>query len=179
MRLGLSRIPVREALHQLEAEGLVVLVANSGAWIAKLNLKECIEVHMILERLEPLALAASLVHLTAPEFAELERLSGAIERSTTIEEFLQLDREFHLLTYSRSSLPTLKNLILRFWNTTQHYRRAYHNVRGRADWPIIHAEHRLMLAAMVNGDIEEAERTLMGHIRRSRLRLQRHTELFP
>jgi DNA-binding GntR family transcriptional regulator len=53
-RLGASRIPVREALRMLQAEGLVTLVANSGAWVARLSLAECAELYQIRERLEPL-----------------------------------------------------------------------------------------------------------------------------
>src|SRR5580700_3969995 len=59
-RSGASRIPVREALRMLHAEGLVTLVANSGAWVTKLTLAECAELYQIRERLEPLLLRASL-----------------------------------------------------------------------------------------------------------------------
>jgi DNA-binding GntR family transcriptional regulator len=177
-QVGSSRIPVREALRQLEAEGLVVLIANSGAWVAKLDMKECIEAHKILERLEPLALAESVINLTAADIAELERIADAIEQSRDVDSLLRLDRDFHLLSYSRSSLPMLQSLILRFWNTTLHYRHAYYLVRGDADRRIIYADHRLMLESISIGDVEEAERVLQGHIRRSRIRLQRHTELF-
>lgn len=177
-QVGSSRIPVREALRQLEAEGLVVLIANSGAWVAKLDMKECIEAHKILERLEPLALAESVINLTAADIAELECIADAIEQSRDVDSLLRLDREFHLLSYSRSSLPMLQSLILRFWNTTLHYRHAFYLVRGDADRRIIYADHRLMLESISIGDVEEAERVLQGHIRRSRIRLQRHTELF-
>src|SRR5512144_935425 len=48
-RFGASRIPVREALRRLESEGLVTLVANSGDWIAKVDVAECIELYKIRE----------------------------------------------------------------------------------------------------------------------------------
>ncbi|HTR91524.1 MAG TPA: GntR family transcriptional regulator [Trebonia sp.] len=64
-RSGASRMPVREALRVLQAEGLVILVANSGAWVAKLTLAECAELYQIRERLEPLLLRASLPSLDA------------------------------------------------------------------------------------------------------------------
>jgi DNA-binding GntR family transcriptional regulator len=177
-RLGSSRIPIREALRQLESEGLVVLVANSGAWIAKLDLTECVEIYKVRERLEPLALAESVVRLSSQHMGELERLVDAIEGSGNVDDFLRLDRDFHLLSYRGASLPMLRSMILRFWNTTQHYRRAYHMVLGQSNQWIIHAEHRLMLEAIRRRDVEESERTLHSHIRRTRLELSRHTELF-
>ncbi|MFB0913647.1 MAG: GntR family transcriptional regulator, partial [Pontimonas sp.] len=63
-RYGGSRIPVREALRQLESDGLVRLVANTGAWVASLTLAECSEVYQTRERLEPLLLRFSAEHLT-------------------------------------------------------------------------------------------------------------------
>ena len=59
-RSGASRIPVREALRMLDSEGLVTLVANSGAWVTKLTLSECVETYLIRERLEPLLLRTSM-----------------------------------------------------------------------------------------------------------------------
>src|SRR5271169_1709802 len=59
-RSGASRIPVREALRMLAAEGLVTLVANSGAWVTRLTMAECVELYQVRERLEPLLLRASM-----------------------------------------------------------------------------------------------------------------------
>lgn len=59
-QFGTSRVPVREALKQLESEGLVVIVPNSGVWIARVDINECVEMWKIRERIEPLALGESL-----------------------------------------------------------------------------------------------------------------------
>ena len=61
---GASRIPVREALKQLENEGLVVLAPNRGAWIADVNSEESVEVYKIREAVEPLAIFESVPGLT-------------------------------------------------------------------------------------------------------------------
>lgn len=176
-RVGTSRIPVREALRQLENEGLVVLVPNSGAWVAKLDLEECLEVYKMRERLEPLAIGESVANLTGAQIDELERLITLVERSKG-DEFLRLDREFHLACYAAAGMPRLSAMVERFWNTTQHYRRAFVGLFGPAgDW-VTHCEHRLLVAAMRRRDAVETERILAAHIRRTRMELERHQELF-
>src|SRR5690606_27958810 len=122
---GTSRIPVREALRYLESEGLVTLKANSGAWVAKLDPHECIEVYKIRERIEPLALAESVQRLTDAQIATLESRVERMELARDTEEFLRLDREFHLDSYVGAQMPELLGLIHRYWNMTQQYRRAF------------------------------------------------------
>ena len=177
-RLSSSRIPVREALRQLESEGLVVLVPNSGAWIARLDLRECIEIYKIRERLEPLALGESVAGLTHTDLKELAALAEEIERDSTVDGFLALDRKFHLLSYGGAQLPMLQRMISQFWNTTQHYRRAYVTLIGGANRWIINAEHRLILEAIKRRDAEESEMLLRAHIRRTRQELERHQKIF-
>jgi DNA-binding GntR family transcriptional regulator len=172
-RFGASRIPVREALRRLESEGLVTLVPNSGAWIARVDVAECIEMYRIREQLEPLAIEESVPRLAEAEIQQLERLTQAIESTSEVEEFLRLDRDLHLLSYSRAGMPRLLDMIERFWNTTQHYRRAYFKLIERAGHWVIHAEHRLLLEAIKRRDAEEAARIVRGHIRRTRLSIEK------
>lgn len=175
---GVSRIPVREALHQLESEGLVILVPNSGAWISRLDRAECIEIYKIRERLEPLALQESSANLSTATLALLEDLVGRIEAGGDTEEFLRLDRQFHLLSYEGAAMPQLRQMIQKFWNTTQHYRRAFTATVGRSGMQMVHHEHRLIMEALRRRDGEQASLILYGHIRRTRLALEAHPELF-
>jgi len=178
-RFGTSRIPVREALRQLESEGLVSLVPNSGASVAKLDLHECLEIYKIRELLEPLALSESIPHLTDADIAALEAATLAMETTTDSDEFLRLDRDFHLSSYRGANTMRLRALVENYWNTTQHYRRAYVGlIWPQGNW-IIFYEHRLLVEAIKRRDVEEAGRILSSHIRRTRLELQRHREIFP
>jgi len=177
-RLGASRVPVREALRILEADGLVTLVANTGAWVAQLSLAECEEVYQIRERVEPLLLRYAAPRLDDDLLGRLEDLATCMEASTDVEEFLRRDREFHLLPYSVADTSVLGDLVHRLWNTTQHYRRAFAVRLDRRSRRVVHDEHHMILTALRDGDVTGAERVLEGHIRRTRRELSRHPEIF-
>ena len=169
--LGASRLPVREALHILQSQGLVDIRANSGAWVSQMDLDECQLTYKMRERLETLALAESIPNLTPATLEQLDQLQERIEANNDLAEFLRLDRQLHLLTYAGNPYKELSELIERLWNTTQPYRRAYVQQSGHVrDW-VINAEHRLLLDAIRRSDTQDAERILAGHIRRTRLAL--------
>jgi len=175
---GASRLPVRDALRKLEADGLVTIVANTGAWVSKLNKQECEEAYHIRERLEPLLLRMSAEALDQDTLTALGKLADQMEANEDVESFLRLDREFHLLAYSQAQDGMIRDLVERLWNTTQHYRRAFVKLTGLAKGSVTHLEHRLILDAMMRGDLDDAERNLAAHIRRTRNALVASPEIF-
>ncbi|MCR2799556.1 GntR family transcriptional regulator [Microbacterium sp. zg-Y818] len=176
---GASRVPVREAIRQLEYEGLVTVVPNSGAWVSRLTLAECEEVYQMRERLEPLLLRYSAPQLGADDLGRLAELAQRIsEVGEDTETFLRLDREFHLASYATAQTSQLDPLVRKLWNTTAPYRRAYVSSWDADARRIAHEEHHLMVAALKDGDLEEAERVLGGHIRRTRRHLARTPHIF-
>ena len=177
-RYGASRVPVREALRMLESEGLVTTVANTGAWIARLSLDECVELYEVRERVEPLLLRYSIGNLTSEQIDRLAELAEMMRQTGDVEEFLALDREFHLGSYAGAATTYLGPIIERLWNTTQHYRRAFTRLLDADSNRILHDEHHMLVAAIRDGDADEAERVLLGHIRRTRRQLARHPEVF-
>lgn len=177
-RYGASRAPVREAFRTLEADGLVTLAANVGARVSRLSLAECDEVYLTRERVEPLLLRYALPHFDDATFDRLDELAARMQRSEDVEEFLLLDREFHLGSYTVANTAVLGDLVNRLWNTTQHYRRAFTLLLDEHSARIVHDEHHMLVAALREGDSDGAERVLAGHIRRTRLRLARHPEVF-
>ena len=177
-RHGASRLPVREALRMLEAEGLVTLVANTGAWVSSLTLADCEELYQVRERIEPLLLRYNVPLLEDAELDRLEALAAAMETSRDVEEFLAADREFHLSCYGAAETSMLGETVLRLWNRTQHYRRAYTRMFRAEGDQSVHHEHHLLVHAIRRRDLDEAERVLASHIRRTRLELARHPEVF-
>lgn len=177
-QFGASRLPVREALRILEAEGLTEHEANKGARVPSLSMHQVDVIYQMRERLEPLALTESIPNLVDADLARLADVQARIESNTEVSRFLALDREFHLLTYSGCRIRDLTAMVTRLWNSTQHYRRAFVALSGAGRMWVINAEHRLLLDAIERGDAVDAERYLNGHIRRTRIELHKHPEVF-
>jgi len=177
-RHGASRLPVREALRVLQGEGLVTLVANAGARVSRISLIECQEMYRMRERLEPLLLGMNVPMFTTEDVGELRRLASSMEETTDVEEFLRLDRQFHLLGVSAAPTSVLTQTVLNLWNRTQHYRRAATRLFYLEHDHSVHHDHHLLVGAIRQGDTDEAEHVLERHIRRSRLELARHPEVF-
>jgi DNA-binding GntR family transcriptional regulator len=177
-RFGASRLPVREALRMLEAEGLTEHEPNKGARVPQLTMHELEVIYRMRERLEPLALTESLPRLDDDDHARLEDVQDRIEANTDLDRFLELDREFHLGTYSGCHIDPLNAIVTRLWNSTQHYRRAYVALSGQERMWVVNSEHRLILDAVVRRDAPDAERFLEGHIRRTRIELGKHPAVF-
>jgi DNA-binding GntR family transcriptional regulator len=177
-RLGASRLPVREALRMLEAEGLTEHAANKGSRVPLLDMREVDIVYRMRERLEPLALTESLSRLTDDQVAHMEELQARIEADGELTQFLVLDREFHLTSYAGCPSERLVSTISGLWNSTQHYRRAFMLLSGPDRRWVVNSEHRLLLDAIHRRDAVDGERFLSGHIRRTRIELAQHPEVF-
>ncbi|WZO34277.1 GntR family transcriptional regulator [Microbacterium sp. LWS13-1.2] len=177
-RHGASRLPVRDALRILEAEGLVSLIPNTGAWVSRISMAECQEMYRMRERLEPLLVGMNVPLLSSDDAEGLELLAGAMESSTDVEEFLRLDRVFHLSCLQAVETSVLGSTVLNLWNRTQHYRRAATRLFYLEEDRSVHHDHHLIVNAIRQGDADEAEQVLARHIRRSRLELARHPEVF-
>ena len=177
-RLGTSRLPVREALRILELEGLAESLPNRGARVPALDLQDVNTFYRMRERLEPLTLVESLAHLTEEQIDRMERIQEEIEANDDVSRFLALDRDFHMASYAACPSEHLLATTVRLWNATQHYRRAFMLLAGTDRMAVVDAEHRLLLDAVRRRDAEDAERFLSGHIRRTRVELTSHPELF-
>lgn len=123
--LGLSIIPVREAIRQLEAEGLVEFKPYTGAVVSNINEKEYIETLSVLAVLEGYATALGSAHLTKEAINELERLNERMERALEeleLERFSELNYEFHSLIYAHCGNAYLEEQIKQIWQRMKRIR---------------------------------------------------------
>ena len=162
----------------LETEGLTQLEANKSARVPALDRDELDVVYEMRERIETLALRLSLPYLTSEQEQELYSIQDQIEHNDDVGRFLELDRRFHLGTYSGCPSDELLTTVTRLWNSTQHFRRGFVVIGGADRRWFVNAEHRLLLDAISWRDTIDCERYLAEHIRRTRIQLAEHPELF-
>jgi DNA-binding GntR family transcriptional regulator len=160
--LGVSRIPVREALRQLEAEGLVTFYPHRGAVVSALSYQEVQEIYEIRIPLEATALRLALPRLTRRDLERAEGILEAIDRETEVAKWSGLNREFHTVLYAPADRPRLLALINTLRTNVERYQRIYislmqHKVHSQR-------EHRQILAACRQRDVEAAVRALESHL---------------
>ena len=123
---GVSRIPVREAQFQLEAEGLVRIVPQKGAIVSELSLDEINDVFDLRGIMEPRLLAQSAPHFTAQDFAGLDDIQKHFEKAIkagNISEWGQLNADFHMALYVHARRPRTKAIVIALLQTSDRYTR--------------------------------------------------------
>lgn len=169
-KYGTSRSPVREALRELAAEGLVTIVPDVGARVTPLDADELIEVYLMREALEPIAVARAAMEATTEHLAQmrtaLQHSESFAARGQT-DAYLEADRQFHFLTFQFDGMPRLRRAIEGLWNTTNRHRATLRLVAERQEVGAI--EHRLMLDAFERHAGEDAAQLQQIHVRRSRV----------
>ena len=158
---SVSRIPVREALRQLESEGWIVLERNRGARVSTLSADEVREIYEIRASLEVTAL-----RLAAPRHTpqSLDRAAAILRAAHEADRSLhvQHNREFHLALYAPAGRPRLSALIDSLHSQGERY------LRLKLDLPAYKQqsddEHEQILAAVRSGEIETAVRILEPHL---------------
>jgi DNA-binding GntR family transcriptional regulator len=127
LQYRVSRIPVREALRQLDAEGLVTIVPNRGAVVPVLSPTDIEELFTIRALLEPEILKHSIPHLTEADFSEADRVLTKYEDELRQEEHVstwgRLNWQFHSILYSRAERPYSMSIIRNVNNSGERYTR--------------------------------------------------------
>ncbi len=168
--LGVSRGPVREALSQLEREGLVVIQRNRGTFVARLTREDAEEIYSLRRVLERLAVQRVIRHATPSQFAAMrqvvETMHAYTERGITEQEAAELDVQFHELLYQASDHT-------RLYDCWVNLRRQIHilllsrNV-ANADFRIITGlAHAVILDALEDRDEARAIALIEDHLRGS------------
>jgi DNA-binding GntR family transcriptional regulator len=160
-RFGLSRMPVREAMRRLEAEGLLELKPHRGAVVASLSIRDISEKFEIRFALEGLALRLSVPNLTAAHLREARRQLAALAAAHDIAEHIEAHHRFHLALYAGADRPHLKQLIQQQHDAIERYIRVEAAV-AEPDGDL--AEHRALLAACSRHDVARALALSEEHI---------------
>jgi len=161
-----SRIPVREALRQLDAEGLITIVPNRGAVVPALSPDDIEELFSIRALIEPEILKRSIPHLTEGDFSEAERVLrtyvSELRRDDHVSAWGRLNWQFHSILYSRANLPRSMAIIRNVNNSGERYTRLQlyltHGIKRANE------EHHQMLQLCRQRDIAAACKLLREHI---------------
>ncbi|MDB5414629.1 MAG: GntR family transcriptional regulator [Rubritepida sp.] len=165
-RFGTSRIPVREALRQLEAEALVINDVHRGARVAPLTLDETLERMEIRVALECAALKLAVPAMSELDFEMLETILAEYDLAEEPAQWTACNWAFHTALYAPCNRPTLLALIqANITNADRFLRLRLSQTTGK-ERPQI--EHREILAACRAGDAARAAALLEGHIARAR-----------
>ncbi|HET7170301.1 MAG TPA: GntR family transcriptional regulator [Gaiellales bacterium] len=159
---SVSRMPVREALRQLGAEGFVTIVPHRGAIVTALSPAEVEEIYEIRAALEGVAARHASQALTADDLDRLRRVLAAMRNEKQIETWVALNAEFHDGINQASMRPRLLELIQRFREQSQPYIRLY--VQRLHKSAQARREHRAILEALARRDADEAEAAVRAHL---------------
>lgn len=165
-RFNVSRVPVREALRQLEAEGLIQTELHKGAFVSSLSLDEVIEMLDIRVGLELRALKLALPNFTKESARAAERILRSYDGSESPREWRDLNLAFHLALYKPSNRPRLVKMIEQVHLGVHRFLRTYISATLGRDKP--QAEHHRLLEFCVAGNHASALKLLETHIERTK-----------
>lgn len=179
-KFGVSRLPVREALKELAGEGLVTLERDVGARVTLLDPRELLEIYRLREVIEPMMISAAALRITDAELTEARELDAAGEKCNQDDDvsgYLTNDRAFHTCLLSAAKMPRAFGIVRNLWQTAERYRRVYTILPHRLEISVV--EHRMIVEALERHAAEDAAELYRIHVRRTRLTLAEHPELFP
>jgi DNA-binding GntR family transcriptional regulator len=160
---GVSRIPVREALNKLQAEGLVVVEPNRGAFVASLSPAEVHEVFDLRVLLECDVLRHAIPQHTARTLRQLTALQAELDAEDDPNLWLATDAAFHEVLYAPSGrTKTLEMIAVLRASVTRLYRAHLSPNTRRKGW---RDEHHALLKAVAAGNAERAVAALTRHLR--------------
>lgn len=162
VRFGVSKIPVREALVQLKAEGLVDFYPNRGGFVSELSAAEVDEIYVMRIALEKEILSRAIPHLTVSHFKQAGELLTAIDREENIAKWGELNWAFHATLYDPAALPRVMETLRMLHTNIARYLVLY--LAGMDYQKKSQREHRALLKACREGEIEKATTILEQHL---------------
>ena len=161
-KLGVSRMPVRTALLQLENEGLVTLEPHKKAVATRLSPTEVKKIYQIRYELEALAVRLAFDYITEEDFAYLENLIVKMDNIKEISEFVVLNKKFHNRLSELSKNKTLQNFNTQLRNNVERYLRLY--ISKDTNIKLANSEHKELLKAFRENDKDKADIIIRKHL---------------
>jgi DNA-binding GntR family transcriptional regulator len=164
-QLKVSRVPVREALRRLSAEGLVSIKPRQGATVTELTAKQFLDAYQVREALEVLAVRLAVPRLTAEDLDRLDAMQRSMQAasdSSDANAFFTANAEFHGFLVDRAGNGDLKSIYESLIDRMRRYRTPSLDLRGGMTTSI--DEHAAILLAIREGNTDEAAHLIAEHI---------------
>ena len=164
-RLGVSRTPLRGAMHRLSEEGLIEISPNRSATVIGIGRGELVDIYKIRMRLEGLASAEAAKKISDEDIKKLHdtlELADFYIAKRDAEHLKELDSEFHNIIYRASGNRLLCKTLSELHRNIHFYRKRSLAVVERIEKSAL--EHKEILAAIERGDADEADRLTSAHI---------------
>lgn len=169
---GVSKIPVREVLRRLEANGLVEFKPRRGAFVVEHTEAEILEMLDIRIALESRALELSIPKITDTDIEMAKRILKEYEKVSDIEVWSDLNRRFHDCIYAPCGLSNMLSMIHSIVDRTGSFIRLKITIASGFDRP--HQEHIKILRACEKGDVKEGVNLLRKHIENTKKEVLAH-----
>lgn len=171
-QFGVSKIPVREALRQLAADGLVEFKPRRGAFVTELTETDILENLEIRQALETHALTLAIPNMTAGDFQQAESILSEYQQVTDMQRWSELNSRFHLCLYAPCRLPKLIAML-------QEIKARNHSfitlkITHFSGFNRAHEEHVEILQACKNKDTEHGVALLRQHIEHTKKEVMAH-----
>lgn len=169
-QFGVSRMPVREALRQLEAQALIDFTPHKGAVVTTISAADAADLFAVRLALEPAALRLSLPRLTPEDLLRAADCIADMDGERDLARMGDLNRHFHMTLYSRADSPRLLALVEQHMAVFDRYLRFELAALG---WDHLKQDdHRALLDACHDRDSHHAEAILTDHLRHADLALR-------
>lgn len=173
--LGVSRTPVREALKQLELEGLVLLIPNKGASVIGFSKKDVKDIYEMRALLEGLCVKKAIENINDDiinELFEILDLNSYYLSKGKMDAILELDNKYHQVIYKAANSRMISQTLSDFHHYLERMRKTTLNDIERAQKS--HIEHQKIANAIKERNVEEAQRLAIEHINNSMLNIDKH-----
>ena len=162
---GVSKIPIREALVQLESEGFVTSYPGRGVFVSRLSAEDARELYLLRIACEPVLLENALKNANAMMFARADSYLSALSvENLTPTEWHRFDREFHSSLYSTAGLPRIEHLVRSTHDNLARYFLIYESL-GKNFHQVKDEEHAQLLSFAKHGDVDAAVSVLLAHLK--------------
>lgn len=165
-KMGVSRTPVREALRQLELEGLVEIIPNKGARVTGITKKDIEDIYQIRYLLEGLSARWATEYITEEQIEKMEETLYLTEfhaKKGNFTQVYELDSQFHELMYEASGSKMLNHILTDFHMYVTRIRRTSLALDNRSKNST--EEHRAILDAIKARDAQKAEECAHNHVK--------------